>query len=49
LGAVKVIPVEGMKVVRDFSFVRLVGVEAAGVVGAFQRFAMGAVGNWGDK
>jgi DNA-binding transcriptional LysR family regulator len=43
LGSVKVMEVEGLEILRDFSFVRLVGTEATGTVAAFQRFAMGAV------
>jgi LysR family transcriptional regulator, transcriptional activator of the cysJI operon len=40
LGTVRVIPVEGLEIVRDFSFVRLVGAEVTGAAAAFQRFAM---------
>jgi hypothetical protein len=35
--------VEGLKIVRDFSFVRLAGMEASGISVAFQRFAMGTI------
>ncbi len=41
LGSVKVVRVEGLEILRDFSFVRLAGAEAAGAAAAFQRFAMG--------
>jgi DNA-binding transcriptional LysR family regulator len=44
LGSVKVVEVEGMEIVRDFSFVRLAGAEATGAVASFQRFAMGTAG-----
>jgi len=42
LGTVRVVPVEGLEIVRDFSFVRLAGSEIRGVAAAFQRFAMDA-------
>ena len=42
LGTVKVIAVKGLEIRRDFSFVRLAGVEMTGAAAAFQRFAMGA-------
>jgi DNA-binding transcriptional LysR family regulator len=41
LGTVKVIAVKGLEIRRDFSFVRLAGVEMTGAAAAFQRFAMG--------
>jgi len=44
LGAVRVVPVEGLEIVRDFSFVRLVGVEVTGAAAAFQRFALDSAG-----
>jgi LysR family transcriptional regulator, transcriptional activator of the cysJI operon len=34
--------VKGLEIRRDFSFVRLAGVEMTGAAAAFQRFAMGA-------
>lgn len=40
LGTVKVIKVQDLRIVRDFSFVRLAGTEAAGAARAFQRFAL---------
>jgi DNA-binding transcriptional LysR family regulator len=40
LGSVKVVGVEGLEILRDFSFVRLAGTEATGTAAAFQRFAM---------
>ncbi len=43
LGSVKVVQVEGLEILRDFSFARLAGDESSGVAVAFQRFAMGAV------
>lgn len=46
LGTVRTVPVKGLEIVRDFSFIRLAGAEVAGAVAAFQRFAMG---DWGDK
>ena len=44
LGAVRVVKVEGMEILRDFSFVRLAGMEAVGAAAAFQRFAAASVG-----
>jgi DNA-binding transcriptional LysR family regulator len=41
LGSVKVVSVKGLEILRDFSFVRLAGVELTGAAAAFQRFAMG--------
>jgi DNA-binding transcriptional LysR family regulator len=41
LGTVKVVPVKGLEIVRDFSFARLAGAEATGAAVSFQRFAMG--------
>jgi DNA-binding transcriptional LysR family regulator len=41
LGSVKVVGVEGLEILRDFSFVRLAGTEATGAAAAFQRFAIG--------
>jgi DNA-binding transcriptional LysR family regulator len=38
------VPVKGLEIVRDFSFIRLAGTEAAGAAAAFQRFAMGSAG-----
>jgi hypothetical protein len=32
-----------LEILRDFSFVRLAGVESTGTAAAFQRFAMAAV------
>ncbi len=43
LGTVRVARVQGLRIVRDFSFVRLAGTEATGTAGAFQRFATSAV------
>jgi DNA-binding transcriptional LysR family regulator len=43
LGSVKVVKVAGLRIVREFSFVRLAGTEAAGAAAAFQRFALAAV------
>jgi LysR family transcriptional regulator, transcriptional activator of the cysJI operon len=43
LGSVKVVAVEGLEIVRDFSFVRLAGTELTGTAAAFQRFAAGSV------
>jgi LysR family transcriptional regulator, transcriptional activator of the cysJI operon len=42
LGTVRVVAVEGLEIVRDFSFVRLAGSEMRGAAAAFQRFAMGS-------
>ena len=44
LGTVRIVAVEGLEILRDFSFVRLSGAEMTGAAGAFQRFAAGAVG-----
>ena len=44
LGSVRIVAVEGLEILRDFSFVRLAGAEMTGAAGAFQRFAAGAVG-----
>jgi DNA-binding transcriptional LysR family regulator len=43
LGTVRVVAVEGLEIVRDFSFVRLAGSEMRGAAAAFRRFAMGSV------
>lgn len=43
LGTVRVVRVQDLQIVRDFSFVRLAGTDAAGTAGAFQRFAKVAV------
>jgi DNA-binding transcriptional LysR family regulator len=43
LGTVRTVRVDSLRIVRDFSFVRLAGMEAIGTVGAFQRFALAAV------
>ena len=42
LGTVRVVAVEGLEIVRDFSFVRLAGSEMRGAAAAFQRFSMGS-------
>jgi LysR family transcriptional regulator, transcriptional activator of the cysJI operon len=42
LGTVRVVAVEGLEIVRDFSFVRLAGSEMRGAAAVFQRFAMGS-------
>jgi DNA-binding transcriptional LysR family regulator len=42
LGTVRIVPVQGMEILRDFSFVRLAGTEVVGTAAAFQRFAMGS-------
>ena len=41
LGAVKVVSVKGLEILREFSFVWLAGAELTGAAAAFQRFAMG--------
>jgi DNA-binding transcriptional LysR family regulator len=41
LGLVKVVAVDGLQILRDFSFVRLAGTELTGTAAAFQRFAAG--------
>jgi DNA-binding transcriptional LysR family regulator len=43
LGSVKVVKVEKLEIVRDFSFVRPAGAETTGTAASFQRFAMGTV------
>ncbi len=43
LGTVRIVRVEDLRIVRDFSFVRLAGAEATGTARAFQRFAASAV------
>jgi DNA-binding transcriptional LysR family regulator len=43
LGSVKVVKVSGLRMVREFSFVRVAGTEASGAAAAFQRFALAAV------
>jgi len=43
LGSVKVVKVVGLRMVREFSFVHVVGAEASGAAAAFQRFALAAV------
>ena len=42
LGTVRIVPVQGMEILRDFSFVRLAGTEVVGTAAAFQRFATGS-------
>jgi DNA-binding transcriptional LysR family regulator len=42
LGAVKVVSVKGLEILREFSFVWLAGLELTGAAAAFQRFATGA-------
>ncbi len=42
LGSVRIVAVEGMEILRDFSFVRLAGTDVVGTAAAFQRFAMGS-------
>jgi LysR family transcriptional regulator, transcriptional activator of the cysJI operon len=44
LGAVRVVSVKGLEILREFSFVWLAGLELTGTAAAFQRFAMGARG-----
>jgi LysR family transcriptional regulator, transcriptional activator of the cysJI operon len=36
---VRIAAVEGLEIVRDFSFVRLAGAEMTGTAAAFQRFS----------
>jgi LysR family transcriptional regulator, transcriptional activator of the cysJI operon len=43
LGTVRMVRVDGLRIVRDFSFVRLAGTETTGTVGVFQRFALTSV------
>jgi DNA-binding transcriptional LysR family regulator len=43
LGTVRVVSVEGLEIVRDFSFVWLAGSEMRGAAAAFRRFAAGSV------
>jgi len=43
LGSVRIVAVEGLEILRDFSFVRLAGTELTGTAAAFQRFATGTV------
>jgi DNA-binding transcriptional LysR family regulator len=43
LGTVRLVRVQDLRIVRDFSFARLAGTETIGTAGAFQRFAMSAV------
>jgi DNA-binding transcriptional LysR family regulator len=42
LGTVRMVAVEGLEIMRDFSFARLAGSEATGAAAAFQRFALGS-------
>jgi DNA-binding transcriptional LysR family regulator len=42
LGSVKIVAVEGLEILRDFSFVRLAGTELTGTAAAFQRYACGS-------
>ena len=41
LGTVRIVPIQGMEILRDFSFVWLAGAEVVGAAAAFQRFATG--------
>ena len=43
LGSVKVVKVQGLRIVREFSFVHVAGTEPGGAAAAFQRFALAAV------
>ena len=43
LGSVRIAAVEGLEILRDFSFVRMAGTELTGAAVAFQRFAMATV------
>ena len=43
LGTVRVVAVDGLEILRDFSFVRLAGTEVVGAAAAFQRFAAASV------
>jgi len=43
LGSVRIAAVEGLEILRDFSFVRLAGTEPTETAAAFQRFAAGMV------
>ncbi|HEY6376142.1 MAG TPA: LysR substrate-binding domain-containing protein, partial [Edaphobacter sp.] len=43
LGTIRVIAVEGLEILRDFSFVRIAGTELVGTPAAFQRFAAASV------
>jgi DNA-binding transcriptional LysR family regulator len=52
LGTVRTVSVEGLKVLRDFSFIRLAGTESTGTVAAFKRYALtsaAVAGNGADK
>jgi DNA-binding transcriptional LysR family regulator len=42
LGSVRIAAVEGLQILRDFSFVRLAGAEMTSTAAAFQQFAMGS-------
>jgi LysR family transcriptional regulator, transcriptional activator of the cysJI operon len=42
LGTVRVVAVEGLEILRDFSFVRLAGSEVTGAAAVFRRFAVEA-------
>jgi LysR family transcriptional regulator, transcriptional activator of the cysJI operon len=44
LGTVRVVKVQGLEMVRDFSFAWLAGAEVVGAAAAFQRFAVGDSG-----
>ena len=43
LGSVRIAAVDGLEILRDFSFVRLAGTEPTGTASSFQRFAAGMV------
>jgi LysR family transcriptional regulator, transcriptional activator of the cysJI operon len=42
LGTVRVVPVDGLDIRRDFTLIRAIGPAPAGPAGAFERFALGA-------
>jgi DNA-binding transcriptional LysR family regulator len=44
LGTVRVVPVAGLEIRRDFSFIRLAGTDLMGTATAFQRYALAAAG-----
>jgi DNA-binding transcriptional LysR family regulator len=42
LGTIRIVPVQGLKVLRDFSFIHLAGAEHSDAAAAFQAFALAA-------
>jgi LysR family transcriptional regulator, transcriptional activator of the cysJI operon len=49
LGTVQTVSVEGLKILRNFSFIQVAGIEPSAAVAAFQRFALASAASTGDQ